>query len=246
MDRELTPEEIESLLPAYALDAVDDDERAAIDAYLEHDPEARAELAVLQRTASLLGHTGGPAPAAVWEKLELAIANGPERVPRPSPVVPIGSARSRRPRPVGWIAAAAAVVAALVVGGAVVFADSGNDTASPQVALASAARDANNAPGARHVVLADAGGHQLAKAVVLPDGTGYLTATRMPKLTAAETYQLWGLTTQHTISLGVMGANPNVVAFTVAGHPLGLAITTEAAGGVAVTAHAPDAVGNFA
>ena len=246
MDLELTPEEIDSLLPAYALDAVDDDERTAIEMYLETDPEARAEVAALQRTASMLGHTGGPAPAVVWEKLELAIADGPERVPRPSPVVPITSARSRRPRNVGWIAAAAAVVAALVIGGAVVMSDSGGESSSPQVALANAARDANNAPGARHAVLQDADGHQLAKAVVLPDGTGYLTTTKMPKLTAAQTYQLWGLTKQHTISLGVMGSNPKVVAFTVAGNPLGLAITTETAGGVAVSTQAPAAVGNFA
>ena len=246
MDRELTPEEIESLLPAYALDAVDDDERAAIDAVLATDSEARAEVASLQRTASMLGHTGGPAPAAVWEKLELAIANGPERVPRPSPVVPINRAQSRRPRHVGWIAAAAAVVVALVIGGAVVISDSGDGSSSPQVALAAAARDANDAPGARHTELQDAEGNTLATAVVLPDGTGYLTSTKMPKLTAAQTYQLWGLTKQHTISLGVMGKNPKVVAFTVAGRPLGLAITAETAGGVAVSTQAPAAVGNFA
>jgi anti-sigma factor RsiW len=246
MDRELTPEEIETLLPSYALDAVEDDERVAIDAYLEHDPAARAEVAVLQRTASLLGHTGGPAPAVVWEKLELAIANSPKRVPRPSPVVPIGSARSRRSRPVGWIAAAAAVLAVLIVGGVAVIAGSGGGTSSSQVALASAARDADNAPGARHAVLEDANGQQVAKAVILPDGTGYLTATGMSQLTAAQTYQLWGLTKQHTISLGVMGSRPTVVAFKASGRPLGLAITTEAAGGVETSAKTPDAVGDFA
>jgi len=247
MDRELTPEEIELLLPAYALDAIDDDERALVDAYLETHPDARAELASLQRTASMLGHTGGPAPAIVWEKLELAIANGPERAPRPSPPVPITQARARRPRNIGWIAAAAAVVVALVVGGAVVVNDSGSESSSsPEVALAQAARDANDAPGARHAVLQSADGATLAMAVVLPDGTGYLTSTKMPKLTPTQTYQLWGLTKAHTISLGVMGNNPRVVAFTVAGRPLGLAITTETAGGVAVSANTPAAAGNFA
>jgi anti-sigma factor RsiW len=248
MDRELTPEEIELLLPAYALDAVDDDERAVIDAHLEGDAEARAELASLQRTASMLGHAGGPAPAAVWEKLELAIADGPARVPRPSPPVPIARAGARRRRHIGWIAAAAAAVVALVVAGGVVLVDDGgrDGPSSPEVALAQAARDANNAPGARHAVLHDADGATLATAVVLPDGTGYLTSTKMPKLTAAQTYQLWGLTKQHTISLGVMGNNPRVVAFTVAGRPLGLAITTEIAGGVAVSTQTPAAVGDFA
>ncbi len=64
MDRELTPEEIKDLLPAYAIDAVDDDERAAIDAYLDTDDDARDEVASIQRAASFLAHTGGP--AARW------------------------------------------------------------------------------------------------------------------------------------------------------------------------------------
>ena len=41
MDRELTPEEITELLPAYALDALDDDERAIVEAYLASDAGAR-------------------------------------------------------------------------------------------------------------------------------------------------------------------------------------------------------------
>jgi hypothetical protein len=62
MDRELTPDEITELLPAYALDAVDDDERAAIDAYLDARPDERDEVADLQVTASMLAHAGGPPP----------------------------------------------------------------------------------------------------------------------------------------------------------------------------------------
>ena len=100
--------------------------------------------------------------------------------------MPITQARARRPRNIGWIAAAAAVVVALVVGGAVVVSDSGSESSSsPEVALAQAARDANDAPGARDAVLQDADGATLATAVVLPDGTGYLTSTKLPKLTPA-------------------------------------------------------------
>src|SRR4051794_7062182 len=126
MDRELTPEEIESLLPAYALDAIDDGERTAIEAYLATHPDARAEAFSLQQTASLLGHSGGPAPAAVWDKLELAITSAPAPVVPPTPTVgppapvPIEQARSRRRRPVGWLVAAAALVVVLVAGAVVV------------------------------------------------------------------------------------------------------------------------------
>ena len=90
MDRELTPEEIAELLPAYALDAVDDDERAAIDAYLTSHPEERDALADLQVTASMLAHTGGPPPDGVWERLESIIATTPppQRIVPPTVLTP--------------------------------------------------------------------------------------------------------------------------------------------------------------
>ena len=74
----------------------------------------------------------------------------------------------------------------------------------------------------------------LATAVVLPDGTGYLTS-QLPRLPAGRTYQLWGVDNRNTISLGVMGRDPDVVAFQAAGHPAAIAVTEERAGGVPVT-----------
>ena len=47
MDRQLSPEEIQDLLAAYAIDAVDDDERREIDEYLAGDPDT-AEVSGLQ------------------------------------------------------------------------------------------------------------------------------------------------------------------------------------------------------
>src|SRR4051794_27694302 len=90
MDRELTPEEITELLPAYALDAVDDDERAAIETYLGAHPEAHDAVNDLQLTASMLAHTGGPPPDGVWERLETIIAATPppERIVPPTLLTP--------------------------------------------------------------------------------------------------------------------------------------------------------------
>ena len=84
----------------------------------------------------------------------------------------------------------------------------------------------------------------LAKAVVLPDGTGYLTS-ELPALPAGRTYQLWGVDTRNTISLGVMGRSPSVVVFQAAGHPVALAVTEERAGGVPASANQPTAVGDL-
>jgi Anti-sigma-K factor rskA len=248
MDRELTPDEIAELLPAYALDAVDDDEVAAVDAYLLSHPEARDTVADFQVTASMLAHAGGQPPEGVWERLESIIATTPppRRVVLPSVLSPRSapvheSARSdRRWR---WLAAAAAVVA-LVFGGLwlVDRSDDGGGAATDTAALA---RTAATSPGARHATLTDQGGNALATAIVTADGSGYLTS-ELPPAPAGHTYQLWGITRTGTISLGVLGRDPGTIAFKAAVPTASLAITTEVAGGVPVSRNAPDAVGDVA
>lgn len=247
MDRELTPDEIAELLPAYALDAVDDDERAAIDEYLDARPDERDEVAGLQVAASMLAHSGGPPPEGVWERLESRIASTPPPPRLAPPVVltprstpaPEAARVDRRWR---WLAAAAAVVA-LAFGGLwlVDRADDGGGTAD----TASLAATAATAPGARHATLTDDGGAALATAVITTDGSGYLTS-ELPPAPAGHTYQLWGITRTGTISLGVLGRDPGTVAFQASAPTTSLAITTEVAGGVPVSRNAPDAVGDIA
>jgi hypothetical protein len=246
MDRELTPEEITELLPAYALDAVDDDERAAIEAYLETRPAERDAVADLQVTASMLAHAGGPPPDGVWERLESIIATTPppERLVPPTVLTPrsapVSTARvDRRWR---WLAAAAAVVA-LAFGG-LWLADRG-DGGGGAADTAQLAATAMTAPGARHATLADESGNALATAVVTTDGAGYLTS-ELPPAPAGHTYQLWGVTRTGTISLGVLGRDPGTVAFQAGVPTQSLAITTEVSGGVPVSRNAPDAVGDIA
>ena len=241
MDRELSPEEIHDLLAAYAIDAVDDDERRVIDEYLAHDPDARAEVNGLQHSASYLAHTGGPPPPGVWERLESTIQES-TRADAPSPPRLVPNARpDRTARRWQWVAAAAAVVAA-VFGALWVF---GGGTDSPSAdSTAALASAAENAAGARKAELVDADGNVLATAVVLRDGTGYLTS-QLPRLPAGRTYQLWGVDNRNTISLGVIGRSPDVVAFQAAGHPKAIAITEEHAGGVTVSTNEPAAVGDL-
>jgi len=247
MDRELTPDEITELLPAYALDAVDDDERAAIDAYLDAHPDERATVNDLQVTASMLAHTGGPPPEGVWERLESIIATTPPptRIVPPTVLTPRSTPASdpassdRRWR---WLAAAAVIVA-LVFGGLwLVERGDGGGAADTTAALAATAA---TEPGARHVTLTDEGGNSLATAVVTTGGAGYLTS-ELPPAPAGHTYQLWGITRTGTISLGVLGRDPGTVAFQAAGPTTSLAITTEVAGGVPLSRNAPDAVGDIA
>jgi len=248
MDRELTPEEIAELLPAYALDALDDDERALVDEYLAGSAGARDEVAEFQVAASMLAHAGGPPPEGVWEKLESKIAESPRAlraVPAPDVLAsrPAPAALARPSRRWQWLAAAAAIVA-LAFGGLWIAERSSNDGGS-SADTASLAAAAATAPGSRHAVLTDPSGNTLATAVVTRDGTGYLTS-HLPRAGTGQTYQLWGITRTGTISLGVLGRDPKTVAFKAAAPTQSLAITTEVAGGVPVSRNAPDAVGDVA
>lgn len=240
MDRELSPAELEDLLAAYAIDAVDDEERRAIEDHLAHDPDARAHVNALQHAASFLAHSGGPPPPGVWERLEATIEESqPHDAPAPPRLVPAARRVPRPNRVWQWVAVAASV-AAIVFGALWLTTDDGGSGNN----LAASAAAADHAPGARHARLVDSGGTTVARAVVLPDGSGYLTST-LPGLAPGRTYQLWGIDDNATISLGVMGRHPGVVAFH-AGRPAKLAVTEERRGGVAVTANTPTAVGNLA
>jgi anti-sigma-K factor RskA len=242
MDRELSPDDVRDLIGAYAIDAVDDDERRAIDAHLEQDADLRAEVSGLQHSASVLAHTGGPPPAGVWERLEAAIqeSRGPGEAPPPRLASRARAARS--PRRWEWFAAAASVVAIVFAALWLVDRDGGSSGRSSTSELAAAAA---GMPGARQARLVDTDGTMLASAVVLPDGTGYLRS-ELPRLPAGRTYQLWGVDERDTVSLGVMGRDPHVVAFRAAGLPQKLAVTEERRGGVAVSANDPTAVGELA
>ena len=241
MDRQLSPEEIQDLLAAYAIDAVDDDERREIDEYLAGDPDARAEVSGLQHSASYLAHTGGPPPPGVWERLEAVIQESARPDAPPPPRLVPNARRARTPRRWQWVAAAASVVA--IVFGALWLTDGGSDSGSPD-GTAALARAAENASGARNARA------RRRRRRCAGEGRGSARRHRLPhervaRAPAGRTYQLWGVDNRNTISLGVMGRSPSVVAFQAAGHPLALAVTEERAGGVAASANQPTAVGDL-
>jgi anti-sigma factor RsiW len=161
-------------------------------------------------------------------------------------VVPI-SAASRRPwamRAVAVIAAAAAVVA-VVLGVQVNHLHHQVNASTP---LSSAERSAIALPSTRTVALtAGAAGRTSERATVVltSSGTGFVEAGRLAPLTDRQTYQLWGVVGRHTISLGLLGPHPSVVAFSVAGSvPVSaFAITAEHSGGVIQSTHQPVVAG---
>ena len=107
---------------------------------------------------------------------------------------------------------------------------------------------ATDADGARQAELAS--DHQLARVVMLPDGTGYLVNDDLTPLSADETYQLWALVGDRSdprvISAGVLGSDPTGASFKLEGPVTGFALTVEHAGGVPVSANDPIAVADLA
>ncbi|MGZ4705939.1 MAG: anti-sigma factor family protein, partial [Acidimicrobiales bacterium] len=65
MTKPFSTSEVEELIGAFALDAVDADEREAVERHLADCPRCRNELAGHLEVAALLGNTGAPAPDGV-------------------------------------------------------------------------------------------------------------------------------------------------------------------------------------
>ena len=73
----LSTPELEELIGAYALDAVDPEERDAVERHLAECPRCRMELAGHLEVAALLGNTGAPAPDGVWARIATSLEEPP-------------------------------------------------------------------------------------------------------------------------------------------------------------------------
>src|SRR5690606_4393398 len=82
-------DEIAELLGAYALDAVEPEEAAAVEAHLAVCPRCAAEVADHREVAAMLAHSGAPAPEGLWSRISASLEEAPPemelRLPRPGP-----------------------------------------------------------------------------------------------------------------------------------------------------------------
>jgi anti-sigma-K factor RskA len=223
---------IEELLGAYALDAVDDTERVHIEAYLAGNPRARAEVERHREVAALLAVGSERPPEGLWDRIAGALEEpAPAPGPRLARVLPMEQAPRRRRAWFGGVAAAAAAVVAAVAVTAIVVDD--DDRLTGDAAVAAAYDDALTSPEGRRTELVGEDQPFTADAVLLPNGTGYLSASDLPELPDTETWQLWGVYgDDDVISLGVLGNRPGVQPFTAHDDVQALVITREQAGGV--------------
>jgi anti-sigma factor RsiW len=244
--------EIEELIGAYALDAVDDDEREAVEQHLTVCPRCRAELAEHREVAALLAYDGAPAPSDVWDRIVISLEEPPPamrlRLDSPGHVVSLDDRRIKKQRRI--YAAIAGVAAAIILVLGLVVVRQQDNSPNQQLTLERLVDEALATPGATLATLRPPEGVSgpTATAVVTPDGRGYLRADDLPELAADRTYQLWGVVDDQAISLGVLGTSPDIAAFQVddANRVAAYAITDEAAGGVIASQNDPVVVGETA
>lgn len=139
--------DVHALVGAYAVDAVDDLERAAFERHLAECEDCRLELASLREAAATLAAVE---PVTPPDRLREQVLNGISGIrPLPPEVAserPAGTRDRRRSRPATLVAAAAAVLA--LGGGAVVWqqvSDDGTSQAPPTVTPLERVRDARDA-----------------------------------------------------------------------------------------------------
>ena len=240
MARELTPSEIEELFGVYALDALDVDERAEVETYLERSVAARTEVAQLQEVAAMLAHSGGAAPEGLWGRIEQALAAEPPRL-----VLPLDRARAERTRrrglggrvalAIAGASAAAALVTAVVVSNQMSDQEDRLERVASSVehdGMRRAAMGALADPRARTVRLVAPDGAGSMTVVSMPDGDGFLMAHGVQRLAPGRTYQLWAMTGDPgppgLVSAGVLGRDLDIAAFHAPASAHGFVVTEEA------------------
>jgi hypothetical protein len=207
------PQDLEGLLAAYALGAVEDDERATVEAVIAAEPGAREQLTRFERATELLPSTEGPSPH-VWTRIEAAIADDE----RCAVVVPIDAASGKRSVPrtrrriVRAVGIAAAVAAALALAVWSIDTIDQSYSTTPAGDVQRAADEAAQADGARRILLTTPAGSTI-ELVLLPDGRGFVLGGDLPIAPEGLLYQLYGVTDDGQVLLAVIGDRIEATAF---------------------------------
>jgi hypothetical protein len=238
---ELTHEEIESLLGAYALDAVSPEEAVEIEKHLTTCPRCRAEVSAHREVVALLASGGTEAPLGVWDR----IAGELHGDSAPVELVPLRVLRQIRdgdaPHKLSWrrrlpLALGAAAVAAVLALLSVQVSHLGNEVHQYQKAadaggLAPAVASVLSGPH-QTITLTAAHGGASGTVAIARTGEGYWVRTSLASLRDDHTYQLWAQVNGRVVSIGLLGADPHVYsAFRVPGGANLLMVTAEPAGG---------------
>lgn len=225
--------DVRDLLPAYALDAVDDVERRAVERLLAADPDARRELDEYRDVVAAFAVESAPPPAlrdAVLARVAASAATVPPAGESTGGVV-VDLAAARRARRRRWTGLAAAVAAVVAVAVPTTVAVRATQEQSRLEARADAIERMLADPDATILHGAVAGGGQ---ASVLAAGDDmYFRASDLPDAGDDRDYQLWVVEPDGAVvSAGVLDVQDGSTSRLVQGEPgVGMAVTVEPAGG---------------
>jgi len=246
MDSTLSHDATSELLGAFALDAVEGFEAAAVTAHLAACTRCRDEVAQHQQVAATLAATCGPAPAGLWDSIAARIEQPTptgRTFPLPQLSGPSQRTALRRGRRSLGLRAGAVLGIAAAASIAILSVDVGHlDSRLNNVAansstqtLSIAARNALLDPTSKRIILESTGANPrpAAEVVALRSGSAYLFNDGLPPLGAADTYQLWAMIDGQPISVGLLGTNPTTSSFSLEPSDLtdAFAVTVEPAGG---------------
>lgn len=222
------------LIGAWALDAVDDDERAAVEELLARDPQAAREARSLRETAGVLAAAAArPVPPEVRAATLAAVARTPQ-----VPTVPAGTvgvtdlaaARARRRPRTRWVAVAAAAAAVVLAVPVTVAVQQAQRAAVVEARLSTIER-LLQAPDAR-LVAGDVAGGGSVVAVVTGD-EALVSASDVADPGDDSVYQLWVLRDGAPRSAGLASVTAGGFELLTSEYRDGdaLAVTVEPAGG---------------
>ena len=226
------PGDPRDLLAAYALDAVDDLDRRAVERLLSADPDARRELDEHRAVVAAFTVETAP-PAALRERVLGSIASVPQVAQTPRGAGSAGAADGARQGAVRrrrWavVAVAAAAVVAVAVPTTIAI-----QARQEQVRLQTQADAVASmlADPAAEIVRGEMVGGGDASALVSGDRVLF-SVTDLPQAGSAEDYQLWLVEGEEMVSAGVFDARDGSAALLVeASGSAGVAVTLEPAGG---------------
>lgn len=217
--------DIHALSGAYAVDGVDDIERAQFERHLSGCASCRAEVDGLRETATMMAETClQSAPVTLRARVLTAAAT---TRPLP-PVVSGGLARHPRRRVATLVAAAAAALIALGGAGASVWHPW--DQSRPGLSAAQSVANASDAQRFEHALSSTDGKVTVIRSKSLNEAI--ISTEGLPRLTEDQVYELWLLHDGRKVQAGLIdGDATNVILDGDPAHASGAAITIERAGG---------------
>ncbi|MFD5325555.1 anti-sigma factor domain-containing protein [Streptomyces sp. NPDC127092] len=224
-----------TLVAAYALGALDEDERKDFDAHLRTCEACRQEAAEFEATTARLAAAVSQTPPAAAKAQVMAAIDGvrqlPPRIPAPRVAPALGGFLRRRAVP--W--ALAASVAAAALGGVAVWQTQSAQEGEQQARQAQQQLDAVSsvlaAPDARTVHGRTANGALTTVVASDQQDKAVFTAANLPAPGAGKTYQLW---LDHDGTMRPAGLIDHDGTVILAGNPAdagAVGLTLEPAGG---------------